>query len=246
MASATKTHYDVLEIARDAKPLDIKKAYRRLALKHHPDRNGGSAESTERFKLIGEAYEVLSDPQERAYYDQSLQGTPSFASSATTRTQPAGGFQTSGHQRPRRRHMDPFARFDDLFANDPFFHEAFRNMDDELSNRFQNQPNRDADDSGGGGIVGWVLNKLGCEFTVSTKTSTGDGNFTATSYSNSRNTPGGPTNKATRTYVQNGQRITIQSMVKGGNKIEDKYVDQRLVERRINGVPEPIDTIQGR
>jgi len=62
--------YDVLGVARDASPDDIKKAYRRLAMKHHPDRNKGDAENEEKFKEAKEAYEVLKDTDKRAAYDR--------------------------------------------------------------------------------------------------------------------------------------------------------------------------------
>jgi molecular chaperone DnaJ len=62
--------YSTLGVTRDATDEDIKKAYRKLAVKYHPDRNGGAAESEERFKAITEAYDVLRDPQKRAAYDR--------------------------------------------------------------------------------------------------------------------------------------------------------------------------------
>jgi len=62
--------YDVLGVARDASDADIKKAYRRLAMEHHPDRNQGSSDSEARFKEVTEAYEVLRDPRRRAEYDR--------------------------------------------------------------------------------------------------------------------------------------------------------------------------------
>ena len=63
-------YYATLEVERTASDDDIKKAYRRLAMKWHPDRNGGSKDSEEQFKLITEAYDVLRDPQKRAAYDR--------------------------------------------------------------------------------------------------------------------------------------------------------------------------------
>jgi molecular chaperone DnaJ len=62
--------YKVLDVARDASEADIKKAYRRLAMKHHPDRNPDDKASEEQFKEAKEAYEVLSDANKRATYDQ--------------------------------------------------------------------------------------------------------------------------------------------------------------------------------
>jgi molecular chaperone DnaJ len=63
-------YYQLLGVARDAGPEDIKKAYRKLAVQHHPDKNDGSKESEEKFKEITRAYEVLRDPDQRAIYDR--------------------------------------------------------------------------------------------------------------------------------------------------------------------------------
>src|ERR687885_1969688 len=62
--------YAVLGVGRDASDEDIKRAYRKLAMTYHPDRNGGSKDAEERFKTITEAYDVLRDPQKRAMYDR--------------------------------------------------------------------------------------------------------------------------------------------------------------------------------
>lgn len=63
-------YYQLLGVSRDASGEDIKKAYRKLALQHHPDRNEGSKESEERFREVTEAYEVLRDSEKRALYDR--------------------------------------------------------------------------------------------------------------------------------------------------------------------------------
>ena len=65
-----KDYYKILGVDRKASADDIKKTFRKLAMKYHPDRNRGNKEAEEKFKEINEAYEVLSDPKKRARYDQ--------------------------------------------------------------------------------------------------------------------------------------------------------------------------------
>ncbi|WP_162674508.1 DnaJ domain-containing protein, partial [Vibrio variabilis] len=62
--------YEVLGVDRDASERDIKKAYKRLAMKYHPDRNQGDDAAAEKFKEVKEAYEILTEPQKKAAYDQ--------------------------------------------------------------------------------------------------------------------------------------------------------------------------------
>lgn len=68
--TTSKDYYEILGVSRNATLDEVKKAYRRLARKHHPDVNPGSKEAEERFKKITEAYQVLSDPKKRKEYDQ--------------------------------------------------------------------------------------------------------------------------------------------------------------------------------
>ncbi|ROQ21134.1 molecular chaperone DnaJ [Marinimicrobium koreense] len=67
---AKRDYYEVLGVSRDVSAADLKKAYRRVAMKHHPDRNPGDEEAENKFKEASEAYEVLSDAQKRSAYDQ--------------------------------------------------------------------------------------------------------------------------------------------------------------------------------
>lgn len=78
-------YYELLEISRETTGDEIKKAYRKLAVKYHPDKNPGNAEAEEKFKEISHAYEVLSDPSKRAQYDQ-------FGESAFQYGGSSGGF----------------------------------------------------------------------------------------------------------------------------------------------------------
>ena len=65
-----RDYYEVLGTSKSSPDTDLKKAYRRLAMKFHPDRNPGDHDAEKKFKEAKEAYEVLSDPQKRAAYDQ--------------------------------------------------------------------------------------------------------------------------------------------------------------------------------
>jgi DnaJ-class molecular chaperone len=66
-----KDYYASLGIGKDANTEQIKKAYRKLVIKHHPDKNQGSKDAEEKFKVIQEAYDVLSDPEKKSQYDQA-------------------------------------------------------------------------------------------------------------------------------------------------------------------------------
>src|SRR6266849_4071255 len=69
MATKKRDYYEVLGVNRDASEEEIKKAYRKLAMKHHPDRNPDSRDGEEKFKEAKEAYEILSEPDKRRAYD---------------------------------------------------------------------------------------------------------------------------------------------------------------------------------
>lgn len=70
MATKKRDYYEVLGVNRDATAEEIKKAYRKLAVRYHPDKNPGDPKSEELFKEVSEAYEILSDPQKRTQYDR--------------------------------------------------------------------------------------------------------------------------------------------------------------------------------
>jgi len=94
MATATKhDYYELLGVSREASATDIRKAYRRLARKYHPDVNPGDKHAEEKFKHIQEAYEVLSDPKKKKMYDQYGFYNEQFKPGQGA---PAAGFDFSG------------------------------------------------------------------------------------------------------------------------------------------------------
>src|SRR5438132_13584388 len=105
---AKRDYYEVLglDLDRNASIDDIKKAYRKMAVKFHPDKNPGDKAAEEKFKELGEAYEVLCDPQKRAAYDQY--GHAAFDSRARAAGR-GGGFNGGFH--------DPFEIFREVFGS---------------------------------------------------------------------------------------------------------------------------------
>ncbi len=106
-------YYKLLGIPRGADADDIKKAYRKLALKYHPDRNQGSKETEDQFKQVTEAYEVLNDPQKRSIYDQyGEQGLNRGAGGGGG----FGGFDFSDALEVFMRDFGGFGGLEDLFG----------------------------------------------------------------------------------------------------------------------------------
>jgi len=102
--AAKRDYYDILGVERNASAEEIKKAYRRTAIKYHPDKNPGDKEAEEKFKEAAEAYEVLSNPDKRARYDR-------FGHQGVN----GGGFSSGGVTME-----DIFSQFGDIFGSSPF------------------------------------------------------------------------------------------------------------------------------
>lgn len=103
-----RDYYEVLGVGRNASESEIKSAYRKLAIKYHPDKNPGNKEAEEKFKEAAEAYDVLSHPDKRARYDQfgHSMGPQGFGGAGG-----AGGFHAGGFSME-----DIFAQFGDIFG----------------------------------------------------------------------------------------------------------------------------------
>ena len=106
MGSTTRDYYEILSVERAANGEEIKRSYRRLAMKYHPDRNPGDKEAETKFKECAEAYEVLSDEQKRQIYDkyghEGLRGR-------------GGGRPGAAHDFSRMNAEDIFSMFNDIF-----------------------------------------------------------------------------------------------------------------------------------
>ena len=102
---AKRDYYEVLGVSKDASEDEIKKAYRKIAIKYHPDRNPGNKEAEEKFKEAAEAYDVLHDPQKRKQYDQFGFNGPGGESGF-------GGFSSAGGFSMD----DIFSMFGDIFG----------------------------------------------------------------------------------------------------------------------------------
>src|SRR6056300_1030475 len=103
-----RDYYDILGVSKSATPEEIKKAYRKMAVKYHPDKNPGDAAAEEKFKEAAEAYEVLSNTDKKAKYDRFGHEGPRPGANR-------------GHQQYHMNMDDIFSQFGDIFGgHDPF------------------------------------------------------------------------------------------------------------------------------
>ncbi|MGF1571185.1 MAG: DnaJ C-terminal domain-containing protein [Nodosilinea sp.] len=131
-----RNYYEILGVSRESAFSDIKQAYRQLARQYHPDLNPGDRSAEERFKLLGEAYEVLSDPEKRSQYEKFSQywKQKGFQAERSARSQPVE--ERAG----TRISLEDFG-----FGEFP----DFNNFIDQLLNRRQESSPRRGDDTNG-------------------------------------------------------------------------------------------------
>lgn len=223
-------YYKVLEIQRTATSKDVKKAYRKLALRWHPDKNPENLEEANRkFKEISEAYEVLIDEKKRRVYDQYGKE----------------GLQMGG----KRRHDDDF---------DPGFTGTFvfRDPEDVFREFFGGTPfeNVFSDFLGTGGhrgsnrhshnsISASFFGPFGHGFSPLNNLLEGAlGNLTSFDSFSCESTSGGSAVKRTTTSTRfiNGQKITTKKMFENGRETILSYENDVLKSKTVNGVPQSI------
>lgn len=112
---AKRDYYDVLGVSKNAEADEIKKAYRKMAIKYHPDKNEGDKDAEEKFKEAAEAYEVLSNPEKRQRYNQ-------FGHAANASSASGGGYGGAGGGMNME---DIFSQFGDIFGGGSPFGDFF-------------------------------------------------------------------------------------------------------------------------
>lgn len=216
-------YYKILEVNKNSSTSDIRKAYRKLALKWHPDKNPDNPdEANRRFKEISEAYEVLSDENKRVVYDRY-------------------GKEGLGDKgRIRRRHVDPDA---DFMFNFPFtfrdpeevFREFFGGSPFEelfgVSRRRANQP----------GTISSMLTSPFCFDLNGIDDMFSNSHFTSFSSFGGPGVGSNPGVKRTSTSTRfiNGKKITVKKVTENGKETVLHYENDNLKSKTINGVLQP-------
>ncbi|XP_012514420.1 PREDICTED: dnaJ homolog subfamily B member 8 [Propithecus coquereli] len=216
------SYYEVLGVQANASPAAIRKAYRRLALRWHPDKNpDGADEAEKRFKQVSEAYEVLSDPKRRSVYDRA--GRDSWRAGGGGAGTPSAGPFDAGYT-----FRNPEDIFREFFGSlDPF---SFHPWDDPFHS--------DRAGTGGGrghGPRGTFAAGFG-EFPALMEVfSALDGGSRAAAFSSA--SFGGPGFRSvmSATEVVNGHRVTTKRVVANGQERVEVEEDGRLTSVTVNG-----------
>ncbi|XP_048754676.2 dnaJ homolog subfamily B member 6-like isoform X5 [Ostrea edulis] len=209
-------YYQVLSIKRDASEVDIKKAYRKLALKWHPDKNPDQKEEAERkFKEISEAYEVLSDKEKREIYDKyGKDGLTGEGGGGYNDFNMGGGF-TGFHPFHFRNPDDVFKEF--FGGRDPFASFFGRDNPNNFQDSFP-------------GFTRPPMNVFGSDIFGDS----GFTNFSSTSFSGPR---GGGNFRSTSTSTKyvNGKKVITKKVVENGKETVTVTEDGKVVSHLVNG-----------
>lgn len=242
--------YDTLEVPKSASSSDIKKAYRKLALKWHPDKNPDQAEAaTKKFKEISQAYEVLSDENKRKIYDQYGEEGLNGSSGA--------GPSRSGHSFHTFNDFgsfsfrDPFEMFREFFGDGDIFQDMmdpFNRSQRAHGNSEANRSNRNGNTSfdpfgsmgfGGFGMGGMMRSPFGGSSIFNDFGSFG-GSSSVQSFSSSSG--GGFGNgfssmqSSTSTSIVNGRKVTTKKVVKDGVETVSMFENDVLKSHKVNGI----------
>jgi DnaJ family protein B protein 6 len=211
-------YYQILEIPRTASESDIKKAYRKQALKWHPDKNpGNQAEAERRFKLIAEAYEVLSDSKKRDVYDRYGKAGLSGGGGASNAD---FDFETYGFT----NFHDPFEVFREFFGGRDPFADFFAN---DTTHGFSSFSSNFGGFGGGSSLFN----------------SGGRGGFSAfSSFSSSLGgiPAGNMRSVSTSTKIVNGKKIITKKVVENGNETVTVEENGVLTSKTVNGEQQAI------
>ncbi|XP_063925337.1 dnaJ homolog subfamily B member 6-B isoform X4 [Zophobas morio] len=235
-------YYKVLEVSKNATTAEIKKAYRKLALKWHPDKNQDNIEeATKKFKEISEAYEVLSDDKKRRMYDQyGKEGLINGGSRSRSRHEDDfdfGGFGFFTFRDPEDVFREFFggSTLADLFGDfhDHGYRDRRRNRHSHPQNALSSTLFSPFGVSLGGSLMDDFFNA-------------GHGGFTSFSTINSTFTKGAGGGSAnvkrtsTSTRFSNGKKITTKKVYENGRETVMTYENDILKSKTVNGVPQSL------
>ncbi|XP_041977186.1 dnaJ homolog subfamily B member 6 isoform X2 [Aricia agestis] len=227
-------YYRTLGVSRTATEAEIKKAYRKLALKWHPDKNPDNAdEANRRFKEISEAYEVLSDERKRQVYDQY--GKEGLSSSRGRRSAATDDFDFGLYTGYPFTFRDPDEVFREFFGG-----SAFGELFGELNGHSQRHGRRGQ--HSGTSLTSSLFSPLGFGMGLNDIFAS-NGNFTSFSTFNSALAGPGSANMksvTTTTRIVNGKKITTKKVMENGRETVMSYENGVLKSKTVNGVPQSL------